>query len=174
MDRQCVGGNVINQSFVILPLCNVVCNPASDVFFQPRLSYPQSPMLDSWAIGWRHERERPQDQSVYMTLLENRVYSVEHKEHKEVWDRLTAAGDSFFSRWRDLIIRIEIPPFCPFCQEHVRRWNPVYGWMDNTVCATKFNGVKSSEILGGLKENKNGWMVRSFFHNMYHNLSNVK
>lgn len=84
-------------------------------------------------MGWRHERERPQDQSVYITLLENRGYLC--------WTWGTQRGLGLFdSSWWQLLQQVAWPnyqnrdttsPFPPFCREHVRRWHPVYGWLYN-------------------------------------------
>lgn len=55
------------------------------------------------------EEKRAQDQRAYVSLLESRSCSIEDEQHREVWASLTAAGYSFFSRWRGLIIKVEMP-----------------------------------------------------------------
>lgn len=58
----------------------------------------------------RRKGTRP-EHLLYVSPLESHSCSIDEK-HREVWDSLTAAGNSFFSRWLGLIIKTEMPTAC--------------------------------------------------------------
>lgn len=99
--RWCVGVNVTSEAWSY-----------SDPFvisFQTlelRRCKTQSPLLSSGLLGSRQGAKRP---AHIWSVLESCSCSIEDEEHREVLDSLTAAGNSFFSRWFGLIIRIKMP-----------------------------------------------------------------
>lgn len=103
-DGKTVQGTSCNQSMPChpVPLQWSVCPPASDAFFQPRAS----PSLGVREVGWRPERERARDQSVYGSPPERHSCSIETQQPGEVWGSLRAAAACcFFTGRRGLIIK---------------------------------------------------------------------
>lgn len=58
------------------------------------------------------EEKGHKTRALHVSPLESRSCSIEDEELREVWDCLTAAGNSFFGGWLGLIIRIEMPTAC--------------------------------------------------------------
>lgn len=58
------------------------------------------------------EEKGHKTRALHVSPLESRSCSIEDEELGEVWDCLTAAGNSFFGGWLGLIIRIEMPTAC--------------------------------------------------------------
>ncbi len=131
-DRRRVGVNVTEQSLVILPLY-------SDLFVILLQMFYWSPdgathSLHCWSVGWKDgDMEEKWHETRACTLLCCRAAAalLKARSTERFGTLLTAAGDSFFSRWCDLIIETEVPttrfPISPgTCEKQVHVHERLY------------------------------------------------